>query len=288
MVNNLKLSDHLVVSSIGYTHHGIYSGNGRVIYYSGISQGKGIRTGPVKESSLEVFLDGRDYTIKDHIKRKYSRDASVTRAKRRIGENLYKIWGNNCEHFVNNCIEGDSHSDQVERGKGGLISSTTTAAAGGGTILAASSLGSVAGLSGSGIMSGLATVGSVVGGGVVAGIGTVAGAGGAITSYTMNKTLLKDKEFHSKKEREARSIGRKATVVGAATATAGSVATISAAGTMAGLSGAGITSGLAAIGGAVGGGMAAGAVITAAAPAAVAAGVGYGLYKAVKWFKKRK
>jgi hypothetical protein len=83
-------------------------------------------------------------------------------------------------------------------------------------------------------------------------------------------------------ERTARSVGRKASVVGAASGGAAGLAAVSASGVVVGVSGAGIASGLAAIGGVVGGGMAAGTGIVIAAPAVAAAGVGYGAYRATR------
>jgi len=55
---------------------------------------------------------------------------------------------------------------------------------------------------------------------------------------------------------------------------------------VAGLGGAGIASGLAAVGATVGGGMTAGVVVTAAAPAVAAAALGYGVYRAWRWFTR--
>ena len=39
----------------------------------------------------------------------------VRRARSRIGENDYRLLTNNCEHFCNWCLNGVSHSAQVER-----------------------------------------------------------------------------------------------------------------------------------------------------------------------------
>lgn len=39
---------------------------------------------------------------------------SVARARSRLGESRYSLVFNNCEHFVNWCIEGESRSQQVE------------------------------------------------------------------------------------------------------------------------------------------------------------------------------
>lgn len=277
-----NLGDHLKSPRGLYTHHGIYVGNDSVIHYSGMSDG--IQSGPVEEVSLKEFCGGNSFDVVRHDYYKYSREDSVERARRRLGENAYSVTGNNCEHFVNWCIEGDHKSGQVDTGTtAGSGALSTTAGIASRAVVA--SAGSVAGLSGSGVMSGLATVGGVVGGGAVAGLGVLGGSGGLAAATLINNTVLKDDENLDQDERDSRSIGRKATYAGAAAGTAGSIAAVSTAGSVAGLSGAGITSGLAAIGGTVGGGMAAGVVLTTAAPVAAAAAVGYGLYKAVKWFK---
>lgn len=277
-----KIGDHLKVPKGLYSHHGIYTDDNIVIHYSGLSDG--IQNGPIEKTSLSDFCAGDEYEVITHNDRKYSREQSVLRAQSRLGEDAYSITGNNCEHFVNWCINGDHKSSQVDTGTttGSGVLSTAT---GIGSRAAVASAGSVVGLSGSGIMSGLATVGGTVGGGAIAGLGVLGGSGGIAAASLINGTVLKDDENLEYDERESRSVGRKATYAGAAAGTAGSVAAVSAAGSVAGLSGAGITSGLAAIGSTVGGGMASGVVLTTAAPVAAAAAVGYGLYKAVKWFK---
>lgn len=277
-----RIGDHLKSSRGLYTHHGLYVGDDIIIHYSGLS-GR-MQSGLIEKVSLNEFCAGSDYKIVSHPNRDYSRAESVRRATSRLGEDAYSIPGNNCEHFVNWCIEGDHTSSQVDKGTT-IASGSLSAGAGMAGRAAIASAGSVAGLSGSGVMSGLATVGGAVGGGAVAGLGVLGGSGGLAAASLINNTVLKDDENLDSDERESRSFGRKATYAGAAAGTAGSVAAVSAAGSVAGLSGAGITSGLAAIGGSVGGGMAAGVAVTTAAPVAAAAAVGYGLYKAVKWFK---
>lgn len=278
----LPLGAHLVSPRGVYTHHGLYSGNGRVIHYSGLSDG--LSAGPVEETTVDLFQSGNDLYVKEHPDRKFPGEESVRRARSRIGEDLYSLFSNNCEHFVNWCIEGEHTSAQVDK-RTAQGSSVLSGAVGVGSRAAIASAGSVAGLSGSGVMSGLATVGGAVGGGAVAGLGIIGGSGGLLFASVLNKTVLADNEALDQGERESRAVGRKATYAGAAAGTASSIAAVSAMGTTAGLSGAGITSGLAAIGGTVGGGMAAGAAIAAAAPVAAAAAVGYGLYKVVSWFK---
>jgi hypothetical protein len=39
----------------------------------------------------------------------------VERARSRLGENRYRITTNNCEHFCEWCLRGESRSEQVER-----------------------------------------------------------------------------------------------------------------------------------------------------------------------------
>lgn len=277
-----QIGDHLKSSRGFYSHHGLYVGDEVVVHYSGLSDG--IQSGPIEEVSLKEFCNGKGFEVIPHADRRYSRAESAKRARTRLGEEAYSVTGNNCEHFVNWCIDGNHTSGQVDNGTV-AASSSMSASAGIASRVAVASVGSVAGLSGSGVMSGLATVGGVVGGGAVAGLGVLGGSGGLAAASLINSTVLKDDETLEFDERESRSVGRKATYAGAAAGTAGSIAAVSAAGSVAGLSGAGITTGLAAIGGTVGGGMAAGVALTTAAPVAAAAVVGYGLYKAVKWFK---
>jgi len=265
-----------------YTHHGVGIGDGLVIHYSGLADG--LDSGPICKIDLDTFSGGSAIHTKAHPNRKYTVEKAVERAISRLGENAYCIWGNNCEHFVEWCIEGTHSSNQIDSvvvvATGG-----SSAAAGAGAVSVVSSAGAVAGLSGSGVMSGLASVGGAVGGGAIMGVGALAGAGGLGMAALINNTVLKDDENLSSSERDARQTGRAATYAGATVGTAGGIAAISAAGTTAGLSAAGITSGLAAIGGTVGGGMAAGTAIVVAAPVAAAAAVGYGCYKIWKWIK---
>lgn len=106
-----KIGDHLVTDRILYKHHGIYVGDGLVIHYSGLS--KGFSSGPVSEVSLEEFSGGRGFDIRAHKDRKYSGPESASRARGRLGESRYGVYGNNCEHFVEWCITGESKSRQV-------------------------------------------------------------------------------------------------------------------------------------------------------------------------------
>jgi hypothetical protein len=107
------LGAHLTTSRLGYTHHGVYVGHGRVVHYSGLS---GFwQCGPVEEVPLSRFAVGRPVQIVDHDRSPYSSEEIVRRARSRIGENDYRLLTNNCEHFCNWSLCGVSRSAQVER-----------------------------------------------------------------------------------------------------------------------------------------------------------------------------
>ncbi len=281
-MRKLTIGSHLISRRAGYTHHGIYVGDDRVIHYSGLADG--LDSGPVEESDIRTFAGKKGFAVKTY-KQSFPQQEIVHRAESRLGEDLYDVFSNNCEHFCLWCIVGDHRSAQVDRATwisapsvGAIIGLTARGA------VAAS--GSAAGLSGAGVMSGLASTGALVGGGAVAGLGVLGAVPGAAMASLVNKTVLADNPTLGKEEKSSRKAGRVASYVGAGAGTAGSIAAVNAVGTTAGLSAAGITSGLAALGGTVGGGMAAGVALASAAPVVAAVAVGYGVYKAVRWFKK--
>ena len=107
------LGAHLTTSRRGYTHHGVYVGDGRVVHYSGLSGAW--QCGPVEEVSLDRFSAGRAMRIVAHPMSLYAPEEIVRRARSRLGENDYRLLTNNCEHFCNWCSIGVSHSRQVER-----------------------------------------------------------------------------------------------------------------------------------------------------------------------------
>ena len=112
MLEQLPLGAHLVSPRRGYTHHGIYAGGGRVIHYAGFSQGW--RRGPVEEVPLESFSCGHPVAVKHDADACFPGPVRVDRARRRLGEDRYSLWTNNCEHFCAWCLRGTSHSAQVE------------------------------------------------------------------------------------------------------------------------------------------------------------------------------
>lgn len=274
--------DHLISPRIGYTHHGISAGEGRVIHYSGLYDGRAQRV--VEEVRLTEFEREFGFSIRERPDALFSKPEIVGRARGRLGEELYDLAANNCEHFVEWCITGDQHSRQVS-GVATVGTAVATSMVGLATRSAVAAGGPVVGLSAPGVMSGLAAAGGAVGGGVVAGIGLLGGISGIAGASLLGTTVLKDNDAHTHEERNARKAGRAASYVGAGVGAIGGIGAVAASGSVAGLSAAGISSGLAAIGSVFGGGMALGATVVTAAPLAVAVVFGLGAHKLYKQWR---
>ena len=110
---DLPLGCWLVTPRRGFTHHGIYVGQGRVVHYSGLS--RALRCGPVEVVSLAQFCGGRPLRARATPSACYRGRQAVQRALSRVGENRYHVITNNCEHFCTWCVDGQSRSSQVDR-----------------------------------------------------------------------------------------------------------------------------------------------------------------------------
>lgn len=106
------LGAHMVTPRRGYLHHGIYVGDGKVVHYSGFAYG--LRGGPVEEVALADFAGGRPVWVRHSSVTQFDHREVVRRARSRLGENLYRLFTNNCEHFCEWCLHGVSRSFQVE------------------------------------------------------------------------------------------------------------------------------------------------------------------------------
>lgn len=105
------LGAHLVTPRLGYCHHGIYVGSGRVVHYAGL--GESLQAGPVEEVPLERFAANRPVWIEYRSAPGFAAHQVVVRARSRLGECRYRLLTNNCEHFCTWCCYGCPHSDQV-------------------------------------------------------------------------------------------------------------------------------------------------------------------------------
>jgi hypothetical protein len=110
----------------GYTHHGIYVGDGRVVHYAGLH--RGWHGGPVEEVSIEEFARGRAVQAVADAAARFADAEAVRRARSRLGERRYRLLTNNCEHFCNWCLNGEPRSEQVERAIAALARLVTRAA----------------------------------------------------------------------------------------------------------------------------------------------------------------
>lgn len=90
-----------------YEHHALYIGNERVIHYA---------DGVIKCDSLATFSQNADFEIRHYTQTKYSSLQAIQRAFSKMGEKEYDLVFNNCEHFVNWCLNGEKYSIQAKIG----------------------------------------------------------------------------------------------------------------------------------------------------------------------------
>jgi hypothetical protein len=106
------LGAHLVTPRRGYLHHGIYIGEGRVIHYT--AHAFCLIRRPVEEVSLERFARRKVVWVRAHTPDSYEAAEIIRRARSRLGEDRYRLFTNNCEHFCEWCARGLHRSAQVE------------------------------------------------------------------------------------------------------------------------------------------------------------------------------
>lgn len=106
------LAAHLIVPWLGFTHHGVYVGAGRVVHYGALMYD--IIRKPVEEVSFETFAEGRPVFVIEHPEVCFDAAEIVSRARSRLGEKRYRLLTNNCEHFVEWCLHGLPRSFQAE------------------------------------------------------------------------------------------------------------------------------------------------------------------------------
>jgi hypothetical protein len=110
--------DHIFVYSLGYSHHGIDCGDGRVVHFDygpgrKLTSALRAETPRVSEVSLDQFARGRPVNVRQY-RVCDSAHVVIARARLRIGEQCYNVFKNNCEHFAVWCKTGQHQSTQVE------------------------------------------------------------------------------------------------------------------------------------------------------------------------------
>jgi hypothetical protein len=108
-----NIGAHLITPWMGFAHHGIYVGEGKVIHYGALVYDL-IRR-PVEEVTLEAFAGRRPVFVVQHEALPFEVNEIIRRARSRLGENCYRLLTNNCEHFVEWCFYDTPRSFQVQR-----------------------------------------------------------------------------------------------------------------------------------------------------------------------------
>src|SRR5262245_41205091 len=103
---------HLMTPWLGFTHHGIHAGGGKVIHYGALMYD--VIRKPVEEVTLEAFAEGRTVYVIEHTEVCFEAADVIRRARSRLGEKRYRLFTNNCEHFVEWCLHDLPRSFQAE------------------------------------------------------------------------------------------------------------------------------------------------------------------------------
>jgi hypothetical protein len=103
---------HLITPWLGYTHHGIYAGDGMVVHYGALMYD--IIRKPVEEVPLAAFAQGRLIYVVAHAEAAFDAAETIRRARSRLGEKRYRLLTNNCEHFVEWCLHDVHRSFEVQ------------------------------------------------------------------------------------------------------------------------------------------------------------------------------
>ncbi len=110
-----KIGDIIRTKVNFYYHYGIFADENCVIQF-GMPDNTGIDpdtikviTTDIKTFSNGVTVEKANLSASEKIKR-YPPKKSVEIALSRVGETGYNILHNNCEHFVNECVFGESKS----------------------------------------------------------------------------------------------------------------------------------------------------------------------------------
>ena len=87
-------------------------GHGNVVHYKSVV--RQLCRFPVEEVPLASFAHGRAIWVRSHREPRFDSIEVTHRARSRLGEDRYRIFSNNCEHFCEWCLHGEHRSYQVE------------------------------------------------------------------------------------------------------------------------------------------------------------------------------
>jgi hypothetical protein len=107
----MKPADHIKVDRLGYWHHGLFTGRGGVIHYSGTLFNK--RGAAIKRGTIEEFAGGSAIHVVKYSNAIPAKE-TLFRAESCLGERDYSLLANNCEHFAVWCKTGRHESQQID------------------------------------------------------------------------------------------------------------------------------------------------------------------------------
>lgn len=93
-----EIGDHIYVIKPNYVHHGIYIGDGFAVHFL---------LSTVKKESLVDFARSSKIYVSNDTKACFSGEQIVARAMSKLGQSSYKLFANDCEHFVKWCRTGE-------------------------------------------------------------------------------------------------------------------------------------------------------------------------------------
>jgi len=115
MSDKLRRGDHVYVSYVVFTHHGIYVGDDTVVALCGKPVDHPDGPSRICKMSSAEFADGREIRVRNYAPSESSpAEEVVERALSKVGETGYDLLSNNCEHFATWCKTGRFRSSQVE------------------------------------------------------------------------------------------------------------------------------------------------------------------------------
>lgn len=119
-MNAFMPGDILRVFLDRFYHYGIYVGEDQVIHYAaenGFSLANLYKL-EVTKTSVEIFSQGNSVEIwklpQPLVNKRFAPSEIVEKAEAAIGEALYDLLYNNCEHFVCRCSTGIAYSALTE------------------------------------------------------------------------------------------------------------------------------------------------------------------------------
>ena len=136
---SIRPGDHVAIKRRLYTHHGICINDGQFIHYApppgkGIGDGIGLRqvlgfdsgVNTIHVTDLQRFMgdDQQPPSILHYPSEKsYPPLKVMARARSRLGENGYNLWGNNCGHFSEWCkqVQTTDHNTLWKRMREGAL-----------------------------------------------------------------------------------------------------------------------------------------------------------------------